>query len=185
MTERTDTELTDASRQGDLEAFSCLVMRHQAGVRACLAVRLQDPIEAEDLAQEVFVLAYQKLAEFDSSRPFSPWLRGIAFNLLRNHSRKQRPVIVGSAEDLQIMVEREIDQQHTEADEAEWLTALGECIQRLDNFSRELVTARYQHETDIDVLCQRYGKKHSAITMQLYRVRLQLRECVLRTMGST
>ena len=180
MSERTETELIDASKRGDLAAFSLLVTRHQAAVRACIAVRLEDAFEAEDLAQEVFVLCYQKLAEFDSSRPLGPWLRGIAYNLLRNHVRKHRPVAVGSLEELQMLAERELDQQHVKADEGEWLLALKNCVQRLDAFSKALVTARYQDQTGIEALCEKYQKKHSAITMQLHRVRLQLRECIMR-----
>jgi len=95
-----ETDLIRAAQGGSAEAFTDLVRRHQYAVRACLAVRLGDPHEAEDLAQEVFVTAFTRLREFDVDRPFGPWLRGIAFNLLRNHARKFRPRAIGGNEEL-------------------------------------------------------------------------------------
>lgn len=184
MAELDDIGLVEASKAGDLGAFSALVTRHQGAVRACLTVRLEDAHEAEDLAQEVFVVAYRKLSEFDSCRPVSPWLRGIAFNLLRNHVRKFRPVIVGTTEELQSLVEAEVEVHHTNEDEGEWLSALQHCMERLDGSSKDLVTARYQEQTAIGALCARFGKKHSAITMQLHRVRMQLRLCIERSIGA-
>jgi len=59
-----DTVLIEAARSGDLAAFSDLVRRHQALVRAALAVRMSCPHEAEDLAQEAFVTAFRKLEVF-------------------------------------------------------------------------------------------------------------------------
>src|SRR6187200_501389 len=89
-TDATESDLVSEAQHGSWVAFSELVRRHQAAVRACLTVRLEQPHEAEDLAQEAFVTAFRKLGEFDPERPFGPWVRSIAFNLLRNHWRKFR-----------------------------------------------------------------------------------------------
>ncbi|HPA19126.1 MAG TPA: sigma-70 family RNA polymerase sigma factor [Verrucomicrobiae bacterium] len=183
MPETDDSPLIEASRHGDLDAFSRLVLRHQGALRACLAVRLDEPHHAEDLAQEVFILAFRKLAEFDPQRPFAPWLRGIAFNLLRNHRRKIRAISSGDAEDLQSLVDAEIDALHQEGHEADWRTALETCLGQLDEAPRHLVRARYEDDIDVAEICRRSGKKHSAVTMQLHRIRLQLRACIERRLG--
>ena len=51
------------------------------------------PVEAEDLAQEVFVVALRRWSDYDPGRPLRPWLAGIARNILldhlRNHSRRE------------------------------------------------------------------------------------------------
>ena len=44
--------------------------------------------DAEDLAQEVFVVVYRRWADFDQARPLKPWLFGIAYNLVRDHRRR-------------------------------------------------------------------------------------------------
>lgn len=178
MTESDDNTLIAAARQGDLEAFSQLVLRHQAGVRACLAVRLDNPYDAEDLAQEAFVLAFEKLGEFDASRPMGPWLHGMAMNLLRNHLRKFRVRQTVALDDLQELVDRQVEAAHETTTEADRCAAIRECLKRLDDDARRLVQARYEDEVDVAELCRRTGKKHSAVTMQLHRIRQQLRACM-------
>ena len=71
----TDTELIEAAQKGDNSAFSQLVENYQRNVRACLAVRLTNRFEVDDLAQEAFLVAYRKINEFDSSKAFGPWIR--------------------------------------------------------------------------------------------------------------
>jgi RNA polymerase sigma-70 factor, ECF subfamily len=44
--------------------------------------------DAEDLAQEVFVVTYRRLDTFDVNRPIKPWLFGICFNVLRDHNKR-------------------------------------------------------------------------------------------------
>lgn len=183
MPEIDDSALIEASRRGDLDAFSRLVLRHQGALRACIAVRLDEPHHAEDLAQEVLILAYRKLAEFDARRPFAPWLRGIAFNLLRNHWRKARAVPYGAPEELLSLADAEIDALHEECREGDWQAALQSCLGELDGAPRQLVRTRYEEDVGVAEICRRSGKKHSAVTMQLHRIRLQLRECVERRLG--
>ena len=63
-----DADLIAAARGGNLTAFGGLVIRYQAGIRACLAMRLANPHEAEDLAK-----AFQTLAASDD--PYDVWFR--------------------------------------------------------------------------------------------------------------
>lgn len=52
-------------------------------------LRLGVPMrDAEDLAQEVFVVVHRRLAEFDPKRPLRPWLFGICANVARGHRKK-------------------------------------------------------------------------------------------------
>ena len=95
-----EPELIRKAQAGDLEAFARLVAMHQKSVRACVAVRVTTPHDAEDIAQEVFLIAHRKLAGLDASQPLGPWLRTVAFFLLKNHLRKiqRSPVSAVSAQ---------------------------------------------------------------------------------------
>jgi RNA polymerase sigma-70 factor (ECF subfamily) len=75
----------------DQPAFGELVRRHQSPVRAFLARMTQgDAHLADDLAQETFLKAWQKLRTFRGDARFSTWLFGIAFNEFRSAGRRRK-----------------------------------------------------------------------------------------------
>lgn len=85
-----DREWVGASRQGDSQAFGRLVELHQKGVYG-LALRLtRRPEVAEDLTQETFLTAWQKLSSFKETGPFRAWLFRIALNKFRSYWRWKR-----------------------------------------------------------------------------------------------
>jgi RNA polymerase sigma-70 factor (ECF subfamily) len=74
-----DVELVRLALTGDTDAFGELVERPRRGVfRAALAA-LGSPAEADDVAQEAFVTAFHKLAQFRGESTFSTWLLAIAW----------------------------------------------------------------------------------------------------------
>lgn len=75
----------------DQNAFSELVRRYQSPVRAFLARMTNgDSHLADDLAQETFLKAWQKLRAFRGEARFSTWLFGIAFNEFRSACRQRK-----------------------------------------------------------------------------------------------
>jgi RNA polymerase sigma-70 factor (ECF subfamily) len=74
-----DLELVTRARAGDLEAFGTLVERNQRAVfRAALAA-VGSAADAEDVAQEAFVTAFQKLDGFRGEASFRTWLLAITW----------------------------------------------------------------------------------------------------------
>ena len=74
---------------GDRAAFARLVQAHQGYLRKLLTRLCQgDAARADDLAQEVFLIAYAKIGSSDRAT-FVAWLLGIARNQLRNHWRSR------------------------------------------------------------------------------------------------
>jgi RNA polymerase sigma-70 factor (ECF subfamily) len=71
----------------DPDTFGLLVRAHQQGLRAFLRRLCGNAAEADDLAQETFVFAWENLHRFDSARDFRPWLFGIAW---RKHGERRR-----------------------------------------------------------------------------------------------
>jgi RNA polymerase sigma-70 factor (ECF subfamily) len=97
--EASDEALAERVRAtGDVAAFGVLVTRYRARVvalaRRMLAAQASD--EAEDVAQEAFVAAYDKRLSFRRGEPFRPWLYRIAVNrcLDRLRAQARRPVLV-------------------------------------------------------------------------------------------
>lgn len=88
----TDSELVARVRASDdRAAFGELVRRHQSAVRRFLRhLSHGDAALADDLAQDTFLHAYRRLADFRGDARLATWLLGIARNLWRNARRRQR-----------------------------------------------------------------------------------------------
>ncbi|QKK08025.1 MAG: hypothetical protein HND58_07435 [Planctomycetota bacterium] len=70
------------------DIFEILVRENAAMLTAFLRSSLHDPSDVDDLFQETMVVAWRRIDDYDRSRPFGPWLRGIARNLVLAHYRK-------------------------------------------------------------------------------------------------
>jgi len=178
-----DRELIIKAQAGDLDAYSELVKRYQSNVRACLLVRLHQKHEAEDLAQETFIIAFRKLKDFDVEQAFGPWVRTIAFNLLRNFWRKHRAIPMGGAAELEILIDEQVGLRYSDKNESDTMAALKQCIEKLDDSMKQLLALRYHRELSIADLTRQLNVRHSTMTMRLHRMRDQLRICVSETVG--
>jgi RNA polymerase sigma-70 factor, ECF subfamily len=169
----------EAAQRGDVEAFGEVIEAHQGAIRAFLAVRLNDPFEAYDLAQEVFVIAWKKLAHIDVSKPLRPWLRGIAANLVRKHVRKNRAIPVGGNETILELLDQRIDTHEGRSwQDAPVLDALEGCLAKMGESARSLLQLRYEEGLSIGEIREQVGGNHSAMTMKLHRLRSALQICI-------
>jgi len=84
------SELVRKAKEGDDEAFGMLVEQYQDKIYGYVSRMLHDPEEAEDVAQEVFIRAYQNLAGFRGAASFSTWLYRIATNLAIDAARARK-----------------------------------------------------------------------------------------------
>ena len=91
MPAHSDSDLAVMARRGNTQAYGELVQRFQSAVFSVCYRLMGERTEAEDLAQDAFIRAYQHLNSFDPSLPFGPWVRRIAANLCINrlHVRKE------------------------------------------------------------------------------------------------
>lgn len=167
----------EGARGGDHEAFAYLVDRYQGEVRACVAIRLDQVADADDLAQEVFIIAFRRLPDFDGSHPFGAWLRGIALNLVRNHRRRHRELPLGGSAELELILEPGLERL-VSGREHRLAERLEDCLQRLGERERDLLMLRYAEDLPLADVCARRGLKHSALTMSLHRSRERLRQCL-------
>jgi len=79
-------ELAARARAGSRVSFDELVVRLRPRLVAFLARRLADAADAEDVAQETFVRAFDHLDRYDPARPFATWLFTIGKNVAANHA---------------------------------------------------------------------------------------------------
>lgn len=75
------------AQAGSAENFAQLVRLHQQALRAFLRRLSNNPADADDLAQETFVFAWEHIGRFDPCRAFRPWLFGIGWRKYREKKR--------------------------------------------------------------------------------------------------
>lgn len=82
--------LVERARNGDARAFEGLVDTYKDRIYSYVSRMLHDPVEAEDIAQDTFVRAFQNLPSFRGASTFQTWLYRIAGNLVIDSVRRQR-----------------------------------------------------------------------------------------------
>jgi RNA polymerase sigma-70 factor (ECF subfamily) len=92
-----DVTLAEQIRAGDEAAFVRLVKRHHAGFLRLALTWVQDRSVAEEVVQETWLFAIERLAEFEGRSSLKTWLCGILINKARNRRRKESHTVPESS----------------------------------------------------------------------------------------
>lgn len=85
-----EDELIKRAQSADIEAFCLLAKGYERRIYLLALHYCQNPQDAEDLSQEVWLKAYQAMGSFRSDSTFYTWLRKITINCFLNHKRAGR-----------------------------------------------------------------------------------------------
>ncbi len=173
MADPTDRELVTRTRGGDTEAYGEIVERYQGSVfNVCLRM-LGDRYEAEDLAQDSFIRAYQRLESYDVERPFGPWIRTVATNLCLNHLNRRRGI--------QLPLDDERDQPVSGQPGPERRLEMQELAQRMRRaigemppHYRAVIELRHYQELSYAEISKALDLPLSDVKSHLYRARRKL-----------
>lgn len=169
-----DPDATDVSRaaEGDLRAFERLYRRHVDRISSLVGRMLSDR-EAEDVTQEVFIRAWEKLGTFRGDAAFSTWLYRVALSQILQHRRQMARRRERSEAARRARPWRP-DRQH--ADPVGLRIDFDGAIRRLPDGAREVFVLYdvegYSHAEIAEMLDVSTGTTKS----QLHRARMLLRE---------
>lgn len=90
MAEERDEILAARAAGGDRRSFEDLITRHRGSVYRLARSITGNHDDADDAAQETFIRLFRALASYDPKRPFTPWLRRVAYNTSLNVLRASR-----------------------------------------------------------------------------------------------
>lgn len=113
----TISELIEASKQGNLDAFEELVVLYQDRVYTHCIHLTNNEHDAQDLAQDVFIQAYKSIGSFRNEADLGTWLHRIAVNQWINICRKNRKIIAFSLNDPLQTTEGELNRELAATDE--------------------------------------------------------------------
>ncbi len=131
----------DAILGGQPDAFLGIVREYGPSLRTFLGTRLFQQHDLDDLAQEVFIVAYERLPAFRRSEDFGSWLRGIARNKLRHHyerTSRRAGALELFRRDAASLLEADLDTAAASTREAHLGALLG-CIGKLPERMRRVV----------------------------------------------
>lgn len=172
----TEPELAQRARWGDLQAFGELVRSHQASVFNVCYRLMGERGEAEDLAQEAFLRAYQRLHLYDPGRPFGPWVRRIAANLCFNHLQAGRLARLPFDDELERvetagLPSPEISYEHRESAQAIW-----QAIHALPAHYRAVIELRHFQQMSYEEISNELDITPGMVKTHLFRARKLLAE---------
>src|SRR5208283_1652761 len=150
-----DSQLVASILEGDVNAYSTLVLRYQGAIFN-LMYRMTDSYEdAGDLAQETFIKAYEQLHRFQRGKKFFPWLYTIGLNHARNFLRHNKRMQWVSLEDCEIGSELDYPgQQEDKICASLDCGQLREALNQLPVEYREAVMLRYNEGLSMDEVAE-------------------------------
>jgi len=183
-----DSQLIMATRQGNSEAFSELVKRHQ---RMCLGIAhscLPNGNDAEDQVQTAFLKAYTRLDQYDGSAEFSTWLGRIVVNeclMLRRAQRRYRLLYLDDSfcatEGTCLQLSRTEPDSEGELRFKQLTQVLRAEIDRIPKVFREVLKLRDIQELPVKEVANRLGITLPAAKSRLVRARSELRRRISRS----
>lgn len=174
--------LVNRARAGDLAAYDELIRRYQERIYATVYHMTSNHEDANDLAQESFIKAYQSLKSFKGDSSFFTWLYRIAVNKTINFLKQRRKRIHLSLNDLDFNVEHDPDlvslvSEHTprhEAKLAELQEKLNEAMQKLSEPHRLVVTLHDVQGLSHEEIGQIMNCNTGTVRSRLFYARQQL-----------
>ena len=168
-----------AARRGSVPAFEELVTRHEAGLFRFLFQRTRDAGVAEDLVQEAFLRAWQKLELYDPRWRFSTWLWTIASNLSvsAHRARGKEPASEAHAPEFDGR-SSEPDPAHLAAqrDEGRALWDFAAGVLRAEE--RSALWLRYAEERTMEEIGAILGRPATTTRVLLFRARARLAQAL-------
>lgn len=160
------------------EHFARLLMKHQPRVYAYVRSMVFIATDADDILQDVAMVAWQKFDTYDPDRPFDLWLFGIARNRVRTYFRaRKNDRLQFSAQTLELIDHDAVDPaRQVESSQA----ALESCIGKLPDRDHDLIRQRYLKGATNRSVAKQLGWTDSKISRNLSRIYAALMLCIRR-----
>ena len=177
-----ESDLVKRARRGDLAAYDELVKRYQQRIYATIYHMTGNHEDANDLAQEAFIKAYQALKSFKGGSTFYTWLYRIAINKTINFLKQRKNKHHFSLNDLDFNTEHNPDlvalishkTPHREAGLAELQKKLNEALLKLSEPHRMVVVLHDVQGVSHEEIAETMKCNIGTVRSRLFYARQQL-----------
>jgi RNA polymerase sigma-70 factor (ECF subfamily) len=175
MNFRTDNYYIGKIKQGDPSAYAVLVDKYKKLAYNVALQLTENREDAEEVAQDAFVKAYQALDTYKGDSKFSTWLYRIVYNTAISRMRKKKLNTKSIDEDYSTSVNVIATQSSVkkmEVDERKKFINL--ALERMNGDEKSLLTLFYLEENSVDEVSQVTGLSISNVKVKLHRARKKL-----------
>lgn len=172
---RTVAELVRAAQAGDREAFGELFERYRAGIVALALRRVRNADEAEELAQDVFIQAMQKIDQLRVPDAFGGWLRRIVHRMAINRMTRSKSALACDPETLEAtcLASGTPDEAAQDREQAK---AIRDSIDRLGALDQQTLKAFYLQSKSLIEMSDEFDAPIGTIKRRLHVARKRLAE---------
>ncbi len=183
--EPTDNELISAVLKGDTAGFEPLVARYSPRIFATARRYARRESEVEDIVQEVWSKAFQKLSSFRGEAPFEHWLMRLAvrtcYDFLRAHQRNRETTFTELSPPETEWLDTFVAAPGSASDEA---SAAHDLVQRvlgmLSPPARLIITLLEIEDRSVKEIAGLTGWSVPLVKVRAFRARAEMKKCLLR-----
>lgn len=169
----TVADLVRAAQAGDRAAFGELFERYRPGIVALAMRRVRNADEAEELTQDVFIQAMQKIEQLRVPEAFGGWLRRIVHRMAINRMTRSRTAIACDPESLEATCVA-TDSPDGLAQEREQAAAVRNSIDRLGSLDQQTLKAFYLQSKTLIEMSDEFDAPIGTIKRRLHVARKRL-----------
>ena len=181
MVEHSDRDLVLRTLAGENEAYGILVQEYQQSVFNVCYRMLGETGQAEDITQETFIRAHQRLITFDIQRPFGTWIRRIAANLSLNQLKRNQPDIQPIDDELLVSSSHPTTNPEKAQEQHERHQAIRRALLELPPHYQAVIELRHFQDMNYQEIANTLNLPINTAKSQLFRARKQLAKILVKT----
>jgi RNA polymerase sigma-70 factor (ECF subfamily) len=183
--ERSDGELIAAVLKGATASFEPLVVKYSPRIFATARRYARRESEVEDIVQEVWSKAFQKLSSFRGDAPFEHWLMRLAvrtcYDFLREHQRNRETTFTELSEPESDWLDRFVAAPEEANEDAAAARALVErVLSMLSPPARLIITLLEIEDRSVKEIAELTGWSVPLVKVRAFRARAEMRKCLER-----
>jgi len=181
MMERTEAELISAVLKGDTASFEPLVQKYSPRVFATARRYARRESEVEDIAQEVWLKAFDKLKSFRGEAPFEHWLMRMTvrtcYDFLRGHQRNRESSFTDLSETESDWLERFVAAPESASETADAAkTLVDHVLEKLSPSARLVITLLEIEDRSVKEIAGLTGWSVPLVKVRAFRARAEMRK---------
>ena len=183
--ERTEAQMIAAVLKGDAASFEPLVAKYSPRVFATARRYARRESEGEDIAQEVWLKAFEKLGSFRGEAPFEHWLMRLAvricYDFLRGHQRNREMTFSELSDSESDWLERQVTQSEPNSENADAARQLvARVLEQLSPAARLVITLLEIEERPVKEIAKLTGWSVPLVKVRAFRARAEMRKVLSR-----